>query len=178
VAGTPKAGVTANVAGASLILTRGFLAVAAMLLLSTLLPTGFADVGNWLGGLAFVLIYAGSISLHESAHALAAVQRGFQITSMRLTWTGGETHYEGEADDGIPPRMVAGAGILASALAAAVLVTIVVLEGTSGHPGGWTGYATFAAEVNILLTVVNALPLPGSDGHYLLRQRGGAGRAS
>lgn len=164
---TPKAAVTTTIAGAQLVLTRGFLGVAALLLLSALPPVGFADVGNWLGGASFALIYAGSVALHESAHALAAARRGYRVIAVRLTWTGGETHYEGDADGELPPPTIAGAGLLASALAAAVLVAIVVVQGSSGDPSGWVGYVTFAAEVNVLLAVVNALPLSGSDGSFL-----------
>ena len=171
---SPKAAVTTTIAGTDLVLTRGFLGVAALLLLSALFPAGFSDVANWLGGASFALIYAGSVVLHESAHAFAAARLGYVVTAVRLTWTGGETQYEGDPDGELPPVMIPGAGLLASALAAAVLVTIVVVQGSSGDPSGWTGYVTFAAEVNVLLAVVNALPLSGSDGSFLygrLRQR-------
>jgi Zn-dependent protease len=166
----PKAAVTIRVAGTDLVLTRGFLGVCALLLLTALLPAGFADLGNWLGGSAFAVIYAGSVALHESAHALAAARGGFQVTAVRLTWTGGETQYEGDTDDESPPSMIAGAGLVASAFAALVIVSIVVAEGASGNPEGWVGYVTFAAEVNVLLAVVNALPLSGSDGSHIYRR--------
>ena len=170
--GTPKAAVTARIAGAHLVLTRGFLGVATVLLASTLLPTGLAHLGNWLGGLAFGFIYAASVGFHEGAHVLAAVKRGFRVTTVRLTWSGGETHYEGDAEDSTPPPFIAGAGLLASGLAAALFISVVVAEGASGHPRGWVGYVTFAAEVNALLAVVNALPLRGSDGFYVFRRAG------
>jgi peptidase M50B-like protein len=172
----PKAAVTVTAAGTDLVLTRGFLGIAALLLISALLPAGFADVSNWLGGASFALIYAGSVTLHESAHALAAAGRGFRVTAVRLTWTGGETQYEGDADDQLPPPIIPAAGLLASALAAAGFVAIVVAEGSSGNPSSWVGYVTFAAEVNVLLAVVNALPLSGSDGSFLYG-RFRAGRA-
>jgi Zn-dependent protease len=113
------------------------------------------------------VIYATSVALHESAHALAAARRGYCVTAVRLTWTGGETQFESDENDSVPPRMIAGAGLLASAVAAAVLVAFVVRESSSGHPSRWGGYVAFAAEVNVLLAVVNALPLSGSDGSLL-----------
>lgn len=167
----PRTVVTLTIAGVELAFTRGFVGTAFLILLLALLPAGFLSLANWLGGLAFVLIYAGSVLLHELAHALAATRCGFTVTAVRLTWTGGETHYEGDAPDEGPPKMVAGSGLLASALAALVFVSIVIAQGASGQPGDWVGYATFAAEVNVLLTLANALPISGSDGSHLLSGR-------
>lgn len=50
------------------------------------------------------------------------------------------------------------------------MIAVVAAQGAAGHPGGWVSYAMFAAEVNVLLAVVNVLPVSGSDGYHLYRR--------
>jgi Zn-dependent protease len=65
-------------------------------------------------------------------------------------------------------RLISGAGPAVNAVCAVVLLTIVRLYGSSQHhPAFWFGLS-FLAFLQVTATVLNLLPIPGTDGYGIL----------
>jgi len=126
--------------------------------------------GALVAAVGMLAVVAASLLAHELAHALAARWCGYRVDGVRLSLLGGGTAWSGRS---APPE-VAAVVAAAGPATTAVLACAFVLAGRA--TGGLDGLLLAGAVVNVLDTLVNLVPLPGSDGRKLLAAARGAGR--
>jgi Zn-dependent protease len=119
------------------------------------------------GALTAVTLLVG-VLLHEVGHAVVARRVGLQVDGITLSWMGGVTRIEGDAQSPAAELGIAGVGPLVSAAVGGVLwlVRILVIDGHGGRLAisalGWL------AVINVVLAVFNLLPAAPLDGGRVL----------
>jgi len=115
---------------------------------------GISLFGSWLG-LVVGAAFAASLLLHEMGHMLAAILLRVPVREFGLCLTGAYTRraYAGRRRDEL---LISAAGPLMNLLLALPLLFLPVI-------------GTKLALCNLMLCVVNLLPLPSSDGLRILR---------
>ncbi|MCU1646587.1 MAG: putative zinc metalloprotease Rip2 [Nocardia sp.] len=137
-----------------------------------------------------------SLCLHEFAHAYVAWRAGDRDVELRGYLTlnplkyshpllsiglpilfiaiggfalpGGAVYVNSGAFNARTQRTVSGAGPAVNATCAIVLLVIVKLWGSSSsHPAFWFGLS-YLAFLQIMATVLNLIPVPGTDGYGIL----------
>ena len=122
-----------------------------------------------LGGVIAIVGFAGSILLHELAHALTARRYGVSTLSIELWALGGVARLDRESPTARADGLIAGAGPAMSAALAGTFLGAFFLLRPSDLPHqvvsvlGWLGF------VNAVLTVFNLLPGAPLDGGRILR---------
>ena len=119
------------------------------------------------GALTAVVLLFG-VLLHELGHAVVARRFGLQVDGITLSWMGGVTRIEGDAQSPGAEFAIAGVGPLVSAAFGGLLwVVRVLVEGAGGgrlavSALGWL------AVINVVLAVFNLLPAAPLDGGRVL----------
>ncbi|WP_067702288.1 site-2 protease family protein [Nocardia jejuensis] len=137
-----------------------------------------------------------SVCLHEFAHAYVAFRAGDREVEMRGYLTlnplkyshpllsiglpvlfialggfalpGGAVYVHSHSFSPRTQRILSGAGPAVNAVCAVVLLLIVKLWGSQySHPAFWFGLS-FLALLQITATVLNLIPIPGTDGYGIL----------
>jgi Zn-dependent protease len=135
-----------------------------------LLVYGFAggdsSWGEWLESACCVALLVASVAVHELGHVVVVRQLGLTVNQVTLTAFGGLTEYEGVPPSPSAEGLIASAGPLASALLAAALLAVRLAVG-GDDLDGVPSVLTFGVATNVVITVVNLLPLPTLDGGKL-----------
>ncbi|WP_024801757.1 site-2 protease family protein [Nocardia sp. BMG51109] len=137
-----------------------------------------------------------SLCLHEFGHAFTAWRAGDREVELRgyltlnplkyshpvlsivlpivfiamggIALPGGAVYLQSGSFSSRTQRMISGAGPAVNAVFAVVLLVVVRLFGSSdSHPAFWFGLS-FLAYLQIIATVLNLIPVPGTDGYGLL----------
>jgi Zn-dependent protease/CBS domain-containing protein len=116
--------------------------------------------GAYLAAGVLIVLFYGSVLLHEIAHALAARAFEMPVTSINLHFLGGATQIEGEATTPWREFTIAVVGPLTS-LAIAGVGFLVLLPLDGGVIGYTVAYLAVANLVVGLLNLVPGLPLDG-----------------
>ena len=120
---------------------------------------------KYVAGLAFVILFYLSVLLHEMSHAVAAKRYGIQVRSITLSFFGGATEIEGEADTPAQEFWIAFVGPVTSLLVGGVMLPLVLVV-----PDGLLELAVGGVAVtNIVVGVLNLVPGLPFDGGRVLR---------
>jgi Zn-dependent protease len=127
---------------------------------------GLATATYFEMGVAAVLLFFGSLLLHEFGHAVQARREGVEIKGITLWLFGGVARFAGMFPSAGAEFRIAIAGPLVTAVLA--LAFVGVAAATSFHPAvdgvfAWLGY------INLLLLAFNLLPALPLDGGRVLR---------
>ena len=131
------------------------------------------SVGSFVVVLGALAVVAGSVTVHELAHAAAAHRLGFDVLEVRVGLIDSATAYEADERTAHDRVLCALAGPAASLALAAALSALTWLPGVEGQAASALGTA---AVLNLLVAVANLVPVPGTDGGEILAGlRGDAG---
>lgn len=120
---------------------------------------------KYLAGLSFVVLFYLSVLLHEMSHAVAAKRYGIPVHSITLSFFGGATEIEGEADGPKQEFVIAVVGPITSILIGVILFPVALLL-----DGGLLELAVGGISVtNVVVGVLNLLPGMPFDGGRVLR---------
>lgn len=147
----------------SWIIVAGFLAVLFAANIDALVP----GLGNqrWFGAVTFVLLFYGSVFLHEAAHTLLAKALGFHVTGIVLHFFGGYSEMTENERSPWRSMAVAVAGPVASIAVALVCWALPDLTATS--PLAQVIVLQLAIS-NLFVGLFNLLPgLPLDGGHIV-----------
>jgi Zn-dependent protease len=146
--------------------SRGLKIVVPLLLVVYGIGGGESSWRSWLESACCVVLLVASVAVHEVGHVIVIRRLGLTVNQVTLTAFGGLTEYEGMPPSPLGGGLIAGAGPLASAvLAAALLIPRLAVGGSD--LGSVPSVLTFGVATNVLITVVNLLPLPTLDGGQL-----------
>ena len=142
--------------------------------LSWSLATGFlpdrypnwSTATYWSTGFVCALSLFVSVLLHEFAHSLVAIRRGYRVEGITLFLLGGVSSIASESRKASDDFVISVVGPLSSLAIAAVIGVIVVASGGSSPI-----YAAieYVAIINLLLGLFNLLPAFPLDGGRVLR---------
>jgi Zn-dependent protease len=121
--------------------------LAALVVLGVLVAVGVPDTRG-VGMLVAVAVLL-SLLAHEVAHGLAARHFGYDVDALELGMWGGRTAWSGPTPDAHTALTIAAAGPAVSALLAV---------------GAALAEARTIAIVNLVVALVNLVPVTGSDG--------------
>jgi Zn-dependent protease len=120
---------------------------------------------KYVAGLAFVILFYLSVLLHEMSHAVAAKRYGIAVHSITLSFFGGATEIEGEAEKPSQEFWIAFVGPVTSLLVGGVLLPFLLVV-----PEGLLRLAVGGVAVtNIVVGVLNLVPGLPFDGGRVLR---------
>jgi Zn-dependent protease len=120
---------------------------------------------KYVAGLSFVILFYLSVLLHEMSHAVAAKRYGIEVNSITLSFFGGATEIEGEAERPSQEFWIAVVGPITSLLIGGVLLPLLLVV-----PDGLLGLAVGGVAVtNIVVGVLNLVPGLPFDGGRVLR---------
>ena len=142
--------------------------------LSWSLATGFlpdrypnwSTATYWATGFVCALSLFVSVLLHEFAHSLVAIRRGYKVEGITLFLLGGVSSIASESRRALDDFVISVVGPLSSLAIAAALGLVAVLSG-----GSSPAYAAleYVAIINLLLGLFNLLPAFPLDGGRVLR---------
>ena len=132
------------------------------MVLAVLLAPG---VGAFLDVCVAIVGVLASLVVHEAGHVVVAHRLGFEVTTVQLGLIDSGTTYEGEQRTAPDRVLCALAGPVASVLAAAALGGAAWL--LDAHDPLAAPLATFAV-LNLVVALLNLVPLPGTDGWEVL----------
>ena len=142
--------------------------------LSWSLATGFlpdrypnwSTATYWSTGFVCALSLFVSVLLHEFAHSLVAMRRGYKVEGITLFLLGGVSSIASESRRALDDFVISVVGPLTS-LAIAVVIGVVVLVSGGSSPA----YAAleYVAIINLLVGLFNLLPAFPLDGGRVLR---------
>ena len=120
----------------------------------------------WSTGFVCALSLFVSVLLHEFAHSLVAIRRGYRVEGITLFLLGGVSSIASESRRALDDFVISIVGPLSSLAIAVVIGIVVVLSG-----GGSPAYAAieYVAIINLLLGLFNLLPAFPLDGGRVLR---------
>jgi Zn-dependent protease len=147
-------------------ISRGLKVLAPVLLVAYGLGGGDGSWRNWLESASCVALLVGSVAVHEMGHVILARHLGLTVKQVTLTAFGGLTEYEGVTPSPLGDGLIAAAGPLASALLAATLLATRLAIGGSDVESV-PSVLTFGVFTNVVITLVNLVPLPTLDGGML-----------
>ena len=158
-----------RIAGITVRLTTGayLLAMLVVLVAALTLPDaapGWSAFAYLAATAGLVIGFLGSLVAHEVAHAVAARHYGVDTAEIRIGVSGSAGHARHEFATPRAAWRVAAAGPAASLAVIAVSVAVTLVLAAVG--AGQLAVTAFAALtwINIVLTVINALPGAGLDG--------------
>ncbi|HEY3810515.1 MAG TPA: site-2 protease family protein, partial [Acidimicrobiales bacterium] len=129
---------------------------------------GYAGVAYGVAGALTAVVLLFGVLLHELGHAIVARRFGLRVDGITLSWMGGITRIEGDAETPGVELGIAGVGPLVSAAVGGLLwgVRELVVAGGGGRlvvsALGWL------AVINVVLAVFNLLPAAPLDGGRVL----------
>jgi len=120
---------------------------------------------KYVAGLAFVILFYLSVLLHEMSHAVAAKRYGIAVHSITLSFFGGATEIEGEAEKPSQEFWIAFVGPVTSLVVGGALLPLLLVV-----PDGLLELAVGGVAVtNIVVGVLNLVPGLPFDGGRVLR---------
>ena len=133
------------------------------------LPDRYPDWGTatyWTTGFVCALSLFVSVLLHEFAHSLVAIRRGYRVEGITLFLLGGVSSIASESRKASDDFVISVVGPLSSLAIAAIIGIVAVLSG-----GSSPAYAAieYVAIINLLLGLFNLLPAFPLDGGRVLR---------
>ncbi|MCY4530094.1 MAG: site-2 protease family protein [Chloroflexi bacterium] len=120
----------------------------------------------WLTGFVCALSLFVSVLLHELAHSLVAIRRGYRVEGITLFLLGGVSSIASESRRATDDFVISVVGPLSSLAIAAVIGVVVVASGGSSPVYAAVEYV---AIINLLLGLFNLLPAFPLDGGRVLR---------
>jgi len=127
---------------------------------------GHSGVAYALAGLLTAVGLLVGVLAHEMAHAFTARRFGLKVEGITLTWMGGVTRIQGEAERPGPEFLVAVVGPLASAAFGAALWGVHAL--VAGADNLVLAALGWLAVINVVLAVFNLIPASPLDGGRVL----------
>ena len=120
----------------------------------------------WSTGFVCALSLFVSVLLHEFAHSLVAIRRGYRVEGITLFLLGGVSNIASETRKASDDFVISVVGPLSSLAIAAIIGIVAVLSG-----GSSPAYAAieYVAIINLLLGLFNLLPAFPLDGGRVLR---------
>lgn len=120
----------------------------------------------WSTGFVCALSLFVSVLLHELAHSLVAIRRGYRVEGITLFLLGGVSSIASESRRAVDDFVISVVGPLSSLAIAAVIGIVAVLSS-----GSSPAYAAveYVAIINLLLGLFNLLPAFPLDGGRVLR---------
>ena len=120
----------------------------------------------WSTGFVCALSLFVSVLLHELAHSLVAIRRGYRVEGITLFLLGGVSSIASESRRAVDDFVISVVGPLSSLAIAAIIGIVAVLSG-----GSSPAYAAveYVAIINLLLGLFNLLPAFPLDGGRVLR---------
>jgi Zn-dependent protease len=119
------------------------------------------------GALTAVVLLFG-VFLHELGHALVAHRVGLRVDGITLSWMGGVTRIEGDAESARAEFAIAAIGPVISAAFGGFLWLVRVMVMGSGGGRLAVSALGWLAAINIVLAVFNLLPASPLDGGRVL----------
>ncbi len=129
---------------------------------------GYPGAAYALAGALTALVLIVGVLLHELGHALVARRFDLRVDGITLSWMGGITRMEGDANTPGGEFAVAGIGPVVSAAVGGLIwvVRLLVLHAHGGNLAvsalGWLAF------INVLLAIFNLLPAAPLDGGRVL----------
>ncbi|MYD50215.1 MAG: hypothetical protein F4W93_01860 [Dehalococcoidia bacterium] len=120
----------------------------------------------WSTGFVCALSLFVSVLLHEFAHSLVAIRRGYRVEGITLFLLGGVSSIASESRRAVDDFVISVVGPLSSLAIAAIIGIVAVTSG-----GSSPAYAAieYVAIINLLLGLFNLLPAFPLDGGRVLR---------
>ncbi len=146
--------------------SRGLKIVGPLLLVVYGIGGGESSWRSWLESACCVVLLVASVAVHEAGHVIVIRRLGLTVKRVTLTAFGGLTEYEGIPPYPLGGGLIAGAGPLASAMMAVALLIARLAVGGSDLDSV-PSVLTFGVATNVVIAVVNLLPLPTLDGGQL-----------
>ena len=127
---------------------------------------GWSTATYWSTGFVCALSLFVSVLLHELAHSLVAIRRGYRVEGITLFLLGGVSSIASESRSAADDFVISVVGPLSSLAIAAIIGIVAVASG-----GASPGYAAieYVAIINLLLGLFNLLPAFPLDGGRVLR---------
>jgi Zn-dependent protease/CBS domain-containing protein len=120
---------------------------------------------KYVAGLAFVILFYLSVLLHEMSHAVAAKRFGIAVHSITLSFFGGATEIEGEAEKPSQEFWIAVVGPITSLVVGGVLLPLLLVV-----PDGLLSLAVGGVAItNLVVGLLNLVPGLPFDGGRVLR---------
>jgi Zn-dependent protease len=123
----------------------------------------------WIVAAVTAVLFAGSLLVHEFAHAMVARRNGIRVRSITLWMLGGVAELDGDPPSPGADARIALAGPAASMAAAAVFGGAAAAIDYGQGPAVVVAAITWLAVMNGLLAVFNMLPGAPLDGGRVLR---------
>jgi Zn-dependent protease len=129
---------------------------------------GYSGAAYALAGAATALALLVGVLLHELGHAVVARRVGLRVDGITLSWMGGLTRIEGDAQSPAAEFAVAGIGpVVSAAVGGGLWVVRIVVSGA--HGGGLAVSALgWLAVINVVLAIFNLFPAAPLDGGRVL----------
>jgi Zn-dependent protease len=129
---------------------------------------GYTTAAYAMAGALTAVVLLFGVLLHELGHAIVAHRVGLHVDGITLSWMGGVTRIEGDAESPGAEFAIAGVGPLISAAFGALLWLVRIMVMGAGA-GRLTGSAlAWLAAINLVLAVFNLLPASPLDGGRVL----------
>jgi Zn-dependent protease len=130
---------------------------------------GYARGAYDLAGALTALGLLFGVLLHELGHAVMARRSGMHVDGITLSWMGGVTRIDGEAERPRAELLIAGIGPLVSAAFGLVIwIFRLLLETGSSRTTLAVAALGWLAGINVVLAVFNLLPAAPLDGGRVL----------
>lgn len=127
----------------------------------------WSETATYVAAISGVLLFFGSILLHELGHSLVAIARGIPVRSITLFIFGGVAELEKDSETARDEFWIAIAGPLVSIGVAAVFLLLAALVAPWSEPMrvtlGWLGF------INVAVAVFNMVPGFPLDGGRVFR---------
>ena len=136
-----------------------------------LFPVRYPELGGRaivLMAVASVLLYVGSILLHELGHVTQGIREGAAASHITLWFFGGVAYGIQRASPGVDARVYA-AGPAVSVVLAVAFGLLAWLSEAAGVGDAVTGVLVALSQLNAVLLALNMLPMFPLDGGGLLR---------
>jgi Zn-dependent protease len=129
---------------------------------------GYSSAAYAVAGAITAVTLLFGVLLHELGHALVAHRVGLRVDGITLSWMGGVTRIEGDAQSPGAEFAVAGVGPLVSAAFGGALWLIRELAIAAGGGRLLVSALAWLAAINLVLAVFNLLPASPLDGGRVL----------
>ena len=130
---------------------------------------GYARGAYDLAGALTALGLLFGVLLHELGHAVVARRFGLHVDGITLSWMGGVTRIDGEAERPRSEFLIAGVGPLVSAaFGLSIWVVRLLVETGGGRTNLVVAALGWLAGINVVLAVFNLLPAAPLDGGRVL----------
>lgn len=124
-------------------------------------------VGDPVTAIAYILVFVGSVLLHEFGHAFVADRLGLKIFTVQVSWLHGLCEYEHPLNEW-ENVLVAWGGVLAQ-FAVAFIAWVLLTTGLVVETSVIGDAVSFGLAINVIIPMFNLLPMHGYDGEVAWR---------